>query len=278
MNGTFARLQELNDLALSYGKELVVALAILVCGLIAAQYLKKYSIIFLKKIFTNLSLAATIANVLYILFMLFLVVFVLKEAGIDPLVIRRLMLVLTLAAVALIILFRPYIPTLPFKVGNTIKTSDFLGKVEATTFLNTRIKTFDGKTVFIPNSKILNDFVINYHFTPHRRVAFDVGIKYDQDIMKAKQILESLFIEDPRVMETPRPAVYMKGWDEGAVILWVRGWVENAKYWVTKCELIEKTTLRFQNEGIIMAFTRRDLHLFHKSSLPGIDSEEFPSQ
>ena len=274
MDDTFAKLNELNNIALSYGKELVIALAILVFGLIAAQYLRKYSAILLSRFISKPSIVATITNVLYVLFMVFLVVFVLNEAGVDPLVIRRLVLMVTLAAIALIVLFRPYIPSLPFKVGNIIKTSDFLGKVEATTFLNTRIKTFDGKTVFIPNSKILNDYVINYHFTPHRRVAIEVGVKYDQDIMKAKQILETLFIEDPRILKTPRPAVNVKGWEQGAVVLWARGWAENAKSFITKCELMEKVTLRFQNEGIIMAFTRRDLHLFHQNPLPDFEKEE----
>jgi len=240
MNETFAKLSELNNIALSYGKEMVLALAILVFGLIAAGYLKKYSYILLSKIIPKPSLVATITSVLYVLFILFLVVAVLKEAGVDPLVIRRML----------------------------------MGKVEATTFLNTRIKTFDGKTVFIPNSKILNDYVINYHFTPHRRVAIEVGVKYDQDIMKAKQILETLFIEDPRILPTPRPAVNVKGWEQGAVILWARGWANNAKAFMTKCELKEKVTLRFQNEGIIMAFTRRDLHLFHQNPLPDFEKEE----
>lgn len=274
MNDTFSRLQQLNNIALSYGKELVVALAVLVFGLIALQYFKKYFSIVLARIIPKPPLVATITDVLYVLLMLFLIVSVLKQAGVDPLVIRRLLLMVTLVVVALIMLFRPYIPSLPFKVGNIIKTSDFLGKVEATTFLNTRIKTFDGKTVFMPNSKILNDYVINYHSTPHRRVAITIGVKYDQDIMKAKQILETLFIEDPRILKTPRPAVNVKGWEQGAVVLWARGWAENAKSFITKCELKEKVTLRFQNEGIIMAFTRRDLHLFHQNPFPDFEKEE----
>lgn len=275
MDETLSKFQELNELALGYGRELVLALAILVLGLIAAKYLRKYSVVVLNRIIPKPALVATITNVLYVLFIIFLVLFVLVEAGMDPLVIRRLLLMVTLAVVALIIVFRPYIPTLPFKEGNIIKTSDFLGKVEATTFLNTRIKTFDGKTVFIPNRKILDDFVINYHFTPYRRVAIEFGVKYDQDIMKAKQILEALFIEDPRILPTPRPAVSVKGWEQGAVVLWARGWAKNAKYFITKLELMEKVTLRFQNEGIIMAFTRRDLHLFHQTKLPAFENEEY---
>ena len=50
MDETFTKLNELNNIALIYGKELVIALAILVFGLIAAQYLRKYSNILLNKI------------------------------------------------------------------------------------------------------------------------------------------------------------------------------------------------------------------------------------
>ena len=73
MNETFARLEELNNIALSYGKELVIALALLVFGLIAAQYLRKYANIMLKRIIPKPAVAATITNILYVLFLLFVV-------------------------------------------------------------------------------------------------------------------------------------------------------------------------------------------------------------
>jgi small conductance mechanosensitive channel len=70
--------------------------------------------------------------------------------------------IVSLAAIGLMVFLRPFLPTLPFKVGNTIKAADLMGKVEAIRFLNTRLQTFDGKTFFVPNRKILDDIVINY--------------------------------------------------------------------------------------------------------------------
>ncbi|MFO7740254.1 MAG: mechanosensitive ion channel family protein, partial [Desulfatiglandaceae bacterium] len=171
-------------------------------------------------------------------------------------------------------LFRPYIPSLPFKVGNTIKTGNLFGKVEATTFLNTRLRTFEGLTVFVPNSKILNDYVINYHFTPTRRVKLDVGIGYDQDVLRAKQVMEAIMVEDPRVKTKPRPVVYVLNLADSCVQLGGRCWVENMKYWVTKCDLVEKVKLRFDQEGIVIAYPQRDVHLYHETAAPAFPEPE----
>ena len=148
--------------------------------------------------------------------------------------------------------------------------------MEATTFLNTRLKTFEGLTVFVPNSKIFNDYVTNYHFTPTRRVKVDVGIGYDQDILKAKRIMEAIMIEDPRVETKPRPAVYVLNLADSCVELGGRCWVENLKYWVTRCDLIEKVKLRFDQEGITIAFPQRDVHLYHETPPAAFPEETSP--
>jgi small conductance mechanosensitive channel len=101
--------------------------------------------------------------------------------GVQTIIIRRTLIAITLAAIGLMVLFRPYIPSLPYKVGNVVQAGGLLGVVEATTFLNTRLKAFDGKTVFILNSKILNDNVINYHFTPNRQIRLSVLIDYKEE-------------------------------------------------------------------------------------------------
>ncbi len=151
--------------------------------------------------------------------------------------------------------------SLPFKVGNYVKAGDLLGKVEAISFLNTRMKTFDGKTFFVPNRQILNEIVINYHFTQTRRVKIDVSIRYDQDLLKAKRTLEMIMTEDPRVKLKPSPMVYVMNLATNSVDLGGRCWVDNKNYWVARCDLLEKTKLRFDREGIRFAFPQLDLHI-----------------
>ena len=134
--------------------------------------------------------------------------------------------------------------------------------MEATTFLNTRIRTFDGKVFFVPNKNIVNDIVINYHYNPTRRIKIDIPIRYDQDIVFAKQTLEAVMIEDPRVKKTPRPTVWVLDITDGCILLGGRCWADNAKYWSTRVDLLEKAKLRFDYEGIVISFPHRAVHAY----------------
>lgn len=274
MESQFAKYKAIGEVIASQGQDFVVALIILVAGLIAT----KLFIRLVRRIFERFKLqpamASTVSNVLYVIMIFLVVAAALQYLGMNTLVIRRVLIGISLAVIGLIAVFRPLMPTLPFKVGNTVKFGDLLGKVEATTILNTRLRTFDGKTVFVPNSKILNDFVINYHFTHTRRIKINVGIGYDQDLLKAKQILEAIMIEDPRVKVKPRPVVYVLNLANSCVELGGRCWVDNLKFWTTRCELIEKTKLRFDQEGITIAFPQLDVHHYHGTASPEFPGEE----
>ena len=276
MNQQFGRLEGIGNVMTLYGQEVLLALAILVGGLIVVKQFVRLLRFALQRLRLKQPLIATVSNVVNIMLLVFVAVMVLHELGLENLLIRRIVIFVALAAVGLIVLFRPYIPSLPFKVGNTIKTGNLFGKVEATTFLNTRLRTFEGLTVFVPNSKILNDYVINYHFTPTRRVKLDVGIRYDQDVLKAKQVMEAIMVEDPRVKTKPRPVVYVLNLADSCVQLGGRCWVENLKYWVTKCDLVEKVKLRFDREGIVITFPQRDVHLYHETSVAAFPEAEQP--
>ena len=195
------------------------AMIILVLGLILIRWIVKFLKQGLVRLKINPSWAATVGNIVYVLLVVMIVTFAALRLGAVPQNIIRVLGIIALGVVALMTVFRPYFPSLPFKVGNTINTGGLLGKVEATTFLNTRLRTFDGKTVFVPNSKILNDYLINYHFTPTRRIYLNVNIGYDQNLLKAKQVLETLMVEDARVKKTPRPTVYVLNLTDGWVEL-----------------------------------------------------------
>ena len=260
LEGILARIEQIQNNMSLYGREVVIAFAVIVFGLILIKWINQR----LKRVFRKLPISsakgATARNVITVLLGAALISIVAIELGLEPRPVVRLLAILALAVIGLIVVFRPLLPTLPFKVGNTVKVGDLLGKVEATTALNTRLKTFDGKTVFIPNRKILNDDVINFHFTPTRRFTLKVNIKFDQDLMKAKQIIESIMVEDPRVNKTPRPVVYLMSLEKGYMELQGRGWTDNVKAFVVTRELLEKTKLRFDQEGFALAVPQLQVH------------------
>ena len=277
MESEFVKLQRIGDIMSSHGRELAFALIFLIAGLYLSKFLTKYLRLGLSRITNNLNLISIVSNSFYILFLLAVIMVASTQAGFKAQIVFRFLMVAGLAAVGILVLFRPYIPSLPYKVGNTIKVGDVLGKVEATTFLNTRIKTFDGLTVFIPNRQILDDIVINYHFTGTRRVKVDVGIGYDQDILKAKRIMEEIMLADPRVKKTPRPVVYTMDLEDSWVKLGGRAWVDNAKFWITRCDLIEKVKYRFDKENIKIAFPQLDIHHYELPESFDLAGEEVPA-
>ena len=260
MEPEFTRLHHLGQIMEMYGRELVVGLLVLIADMLAAKFIVRGFRRLLGRVVQNPAVAATAANVLHIMLLSVVLLAAAVEAGFKVQPVFRLAMIVFLCVIGLIIFFRPYIPSLPFKVGQTIKAAGLLGKVEGTTMLNTRIRTFDGKVFFVPNKTILNDVVINYHYTPSRRMKIDIPIRYDQDLSKAKQVLEALMIEDPRVLVKPRPTVWVLDLSGGCVMLGGRCWADNLKYWQTRVDLIEKAKLRFDQEGINISYPHLGVH------------------
>ena len=261
---------EVRDVIAHHGRDLIIGIAVIVVGLIAIKWINKG----LKKGLNRLPLspanANVVRNILCVIMFVLVIIIASVEVGMIATQVFELLIIVSIVAVGIIVVFRPLIPSLPFKAGNTIMIGDLLGKVEATTVLNTRLKSFDGKTIFIPNRKILNDDVINFHFTPTRKFSLKVNIKYDQDLLKAKQTIEAIMVEDPRVMVTPRPVVYLMSLDKGYMELQGRGWTDNVKRFVVTRELLEKTKLRFDQEGIALAMPQLQIHYSKKNILDPI--------
>jgi len=260
MNPEFTRLQELGSIMELHGRDLIAALLVLIAGLLIAKWIVRGFRRVLASFVKNPAYVATAANVLNILLLSVVLIAAALEAGLKVQPVFRLVMVVFLCVIGLVIFFRPYIPSLPFKVGQTVKVAGLLGKVEGTTVLNTRIRTFDGKVFFVPNKSILNDVVINYWYTPTRRMKIDIPIRYDQDLLKAKQVLEAVMVEDPRVLVKPRPSVWVLDLSNGCVMLGGRCWADNLKYWQTRVDLIEKVKLRFDQEEIRISYPHIGVH------------------
>lgn len=255
------KMQRIGMVMSEHGWDFIIGLGLLVAGLMLARQVVKGLRHLIITLGLKPGLAGTICSVCNVI--LYVVIFVMAASivGFDSANLFKLIIVVTLLVVAIILLCRRYLPNLPFVVGNTVKTGDLIGKIEATNFLNTRMRTFDGRTVWIPNRKIINDYLINYHFTPSRRIHLDMVIRYDQDLIKAKQVLETIMLADARVKPSPRPVVYVTHLKSDGVALGGRCWVDNLKYWRTRCELLEKTKLGFDNHGIRFSHSQVDLHV-----------------
>ena len=83
----------------------------------------------------------------------------------------------------------------PFNVNDTVKIENVFGKVLAMEFRYTKIDTFDGRSVYIPNSDILTKPVFNYTEDGFFRTDFVLGIAYENDTNEAKKIIQKILDE-----------------------------------------------------------------------------------
>lgn len=129
----------------------------------------------------------------------------------------------------------------------------------------TQIKTFDNRTIILPNSIITGGKIENYSTKKIRRVDLSVGISYGGDIKKAREVILNIFEADSRVLKEPAPFVGLVNFGDSSLDLTIRPWCKAGDYWDVLFESNEKIKEEFDKNGINIPFPQRDVHLFeHK--------------
>ncbi len=115
--------------------------------------------------------------------------------------------------------------TEPFQIDDQIVFKDFEGTVENIQTRATTIKTYDGRRIVIPNSELFTNAVTVNTAFEHRRLQYDVGIGYSDDIEQAKQLLLEAIRETDGVLETPAPDAIVVELAGSSVNIRARWWV-----------------------------------------------------
>lgn len=149
----------------------------------------------------------------------------------------------------------------PFTSGDTIELDGTVGKVDAIGILYTKIKTFDGKTVFIPNGKISDAKIINYTESPERRIDLSFDISYSADYEKARLIILKILEDDPLVLNEPNPIVRMSKHKDSSLAIDTLVWVKNEDYNSVRYSIIENVKSAFDKENIEIPFNQLDVHI-----------------
>lgn len=144
----------------------------------------------------------------------------------------------------LIILFKP------FKVGDTIEAQGVTGTVSEIQIFVTKLITGNNQTIFVPNGSLSNGTIINYSLQGYRRADLTIAISYDTDIKKAKNIINEVLNNNPKILKTPAAEVSVKNLTDNAIQLAVRPWANNEDYSIVFSETLENCKLAFDIEGI----------------------------
>jgi small conductance mechanosensitive channel len=158
------------------------------------------------------------------------------------------------AAGVMMIVFRP------FKLGDFIEAGGVSGVVEKISIFSTIMKTGDNREIIIPNGQIYSGAITNFSARDTRRIDMVFGIGYDDDMLKAKKIMEDILIAHELVLEDPAPAVAVAELADSSVNFNVRPWVKSGDYWPVRSNLIEQIKLAFDANGISIPYPQMDIH------------------
>ncbi len=152
----------------------------------------------------------------------------------------------------LILLFKP------FKVGDDIieDTHKNEGTVAEIMIFYTKLLTADNRIVVIPNGILANSSLTNVTHQKKRRVDVYVGISYDADIKKAKDVLTELLHAETAMLKEEGMSVFVDALEDSSVRLGCRFWVETGDYWDAKWRLNEQIKEAFDANQIEIPYNQ----------------------
>jgi small conductance mechanosensitive channel len=267
-----AIIQRIWELVTIYGIKVIAAIAIFVVGRWVAKGFRKLVRNVMGRRSIDPTIVGFVGNLTYVLLLTFVVVAALGQLGIQT---TSFIAILGAAGLAiglalqgslanfaagfLMIIFRP------FKVGDLIEGAGTMGTVEEIQIFTTLLKTPDNKTVIVPNSKMTSDNIVNYTAKGTRRVDMIVGIGYESDIDKAKEIMEDIAASDDRVLKDPATTIAVVELADNSVNFVFRPWANASDYWNVWFDLTEQVKKRFDEAGISIPYPQRDIHVYeHK--------------
>lgn len=139
-----------------------------------------------------------------------------------------------MAAGIMLMLFRPY------KVGDFVDAGGHFGNVEDITLFTTDMQTFDNQKIIIPNGKIWGEKIINHSHHPIRGVEMKFNVAYDDDIDKAKSVINKVLADHPHIVAEPAPFVEVETLSERSAELVVRPFTEGANYFDVRYSVPEQ--------------------------------------
>lgn len=154
----------------------------------------------------------------------------------------------------------------PFSVGDYIIESGGKneGTVEKIELYHTTLTTVDSRKIVIPNSTLTTNSITNVTALDKRRLQINIGISYESDLRKAKEILWDLVKKDPQLQDDQEVQIYVDQLGESAVILGLRAWVRTEEFWPTKWRMNEEIKLAFDENGIQIPYPQMDVHVKSK--------------
>lgn len=260
------------ELAIAYAPRLLLALATLLVGLWLINLVIKITKSGLEKSNTDPTLINFFSNLISWGLKALLIISVASMIGIAT---TSFIAILGAAGLAvglalqgslanfaggvLIMIFKPY------KLGDLVEAQGHLGEVKDIQIFVTILVSLDNKQVIIPNGVMSNGTITNISAEGKLRVDLSVGIGYNEDINKAKKVIQQVMEAHDKVLQEPAAYVGVDSMGDSSVNLVVRPYTTPADYWDVYFDINQQVKEALDKNNIVIPFPQRDVHLIQQA-------------
>jgi small conductance mechanosensitive channel len=256
----------------TYSVKILAALLILVIGKWLARRITNLITKLMEKNKVDVTLVRFLDSIIYYTFMVMVVIAAAGQLGINT---TSFLTIVGAAGLAIglalkdslsnfasgvmLVLFRPY------RVDDYVDIGGVAGTVVSISLFTTELKTPDNQKVIVPNAGITSNVITNVTANPIRRVDLVIGIGYDDDIKKAKEVIQGVLAEEKRILPAPEPLIAVSELADSSVNFVVRPWVKTGDYWTVYFALTENIKLALDANGISIPFPQQDVHMYQET-------------
>ncbi len=153
----------------------------------------------------------------------------------------------------------------PIRINDYIELGETTGTVEEINTRSTRIRRVDGVHLLVPNSRLLEETVVNWTLVDRLlRCVVRVGVAYGSDVEKVRDVLTEITRDHPDVLDDPEPQVIFEDFGDSSLVFDVYFWVttggeRNAR--IVRSEVRFRIDAAFAENDIVIAFPQQDVHM-----------------
>lgn len=262
-------LQELPDKALRFGVKVVLAIVTFLIGVQIIKIVRKVFKKAMGRANAEQGVIQFLDSFIKIMLYLLLIVMLATSFGVS---VAGVVTLLGSAGVAIGLSLQGSLSNLaggvlillmkPFRVGDYIieDNKGNQGTVTEIQMFYTKLTTPDGRVVVLPNGTLSNNSLTNVTAMAERRVDLVVGISYDADLKKAKEIAEQIVREEPKLLDTQPVQVFVDSLGSSEVNLGIRFFVKKEDYWEARARVLENVKLGFDANDIGIPYMQVDVH------------------
>ena len=151
--------------------------------------------------------------------------------------------------------------TKPFAIGDFIEASGVSGTVAEITLNCTKLDTYDGRRVLLPNKELSASRLTNYSSLGRRRIEHRICVSYDAPLETVRTALLEAAAQTPSLLPDPAPTAQVEKYGESAIEYSIRCWAATEEYWTAYYDLLHKIKGTLDRNGAEMTYNHINVHI-----------------